>query len=92
MSIMEPRRPSLPPYQPPPPTGRQLEPLELKYARQTRTAVAFLAILAGVVFLLSAVGWVIVGIQVGKVSSELNNGSSVSTSSNCQPGSVIPGC
>jgi hypothetical protein len=82
-----------PPYQQVPPRGRDLEPPELKYARQTRTAVVVIAWIAGVVFIASMAWGIILGIQVAKMSNELNTGTATSTSaSNCQPGSAIPGC
>ena len=60
------------------------------YARQTRDAVRVIAWIVGFVFVLSVIGAIIVGVQLGKVSSELNTGTA---SSNClSQGGTDPSC
>jgi hypothetical protein len=44
------------------------EPLELKYARHTRNATVFIAIIVGIGVVIS----VIIGVQISKVSNDLN--------------------
>jgi hypothetical protein len=42
------------------------------YARQTRNAVVTMAWIVGLVFALSVIGAIIVGVELGKVSSDVN--------------------
>jgi hypothetical protein len=54
----------------------------LRYARETRNAVTFIAVVVGIVAALSLIGVIIVGVQLAHLNSELNNainGTSVNT-------------
>jgi hypothetical protein len=55
------------------------EPIELKYARQTRNAATFLAVLAGVIAAVALVGAIVAGVQLAKINDQLSGGGT----SNC---------
>lgn len=65
---------------------------EQRYARQTRTAVVFIAWVVGVVVVLTLIFGIIAGVQLGKIQNELNNSGSA-TNSNClSQGGTNPNC
>lgn len=67
---------------------------ELRYMRQTRTAVVFIAVVVGIVCVLSLVGAIVMGVQLAKVNTQLSNLSGNNTSSsNClSQGGTNPSC
>jgi hypothetical protein len=72
--------------------ARPPEPVELRYLRETRNAVVFIAVLAGVICLASLIIGIVAAVQLSKVSSELG-GSGGSSSSNClSQGGSDPSC
>ena len=62
--------------------------------RQTRTAVVFIAVVVGVVCVLSLIGAIVMGVQLAKVNTQLSNLSGNTTpSSNCMSqGGTDPSC
>ena len=72
--------------------ARPPEPVELRYLRETRNAVVFIAVLAGVICLASLIIGIVAAVQLSKVSSELGR-SGGSSSSNClSQGGSDPSC
>jgi hypothetical protein len=74
-----------PPVKPNPTPQEKME----TYARQTRTATVVLAVLASLVFAVTVVGGIVIGIRIGQV----NNLSTSTVSSNCMSqGGTDPSC
>ena len=66
--------------------------MELRYLRETRNAVVFIAVLAGVICLVGLIIGIVVAVQLSKISLELG-GSGSSSSSNClSQGGSDPSC
>jgi hypothetical protein len=59
------------------------EPPERRYARQTRNATVFIAILAGIAAVITLVGVIIAGVELNSLSHALNGVTNSSDSSNC---------
>jgi hypothetical protein len=73
--------------------ARPAEPIELKYMRETRNAAVFIAVVVGIVAALSLIATIIVGVQLSKLNSDLNNVGGGSNSSNClSQGGTDPNC
>jgi hypothetical protein len=73
------------------------EPLEMQYARHTRNAVVFIAVLAGIAAVITLVGVIITAVQVSNLSRDFGQLSNVvnssSSSSNCESaGGTDPTC
>jgi hypothetical protein len=72
--------------------GKPPEPIELRYMRETRNAVVFIAVIVGVICALSLIIGIVAAVQLSKVSSELG-GSGGTSSSNClSQGGSDPSC
>lgn len=82
-----------PPYQPVPNQSRhRAEEPAVKCARQTRNAVFFIAWVVGIFAAMALIGGIIYGVQLAKISNNLD-GSSGTVSSSCQSqGGTIEGC
>jgi hypothetical protein len=65
---------------------------EQRYARQTRTAVVFIAWVVAVVVVLTLIFGIIAGVQLGKIQNELNNGGSTTNSDCLSQGGTNPNC
>jgi hypothetical protein len=64
----------------------------VRYLRETRNAVTFIAVIVGIVATLALIGTIIVGVQLSKLNSDLN-GISGGASSNCMSqGGTDPSC
>lgn len=74
-------------YGTPPPK----EPPELRYARQTRNAAVFIAVLAGISAVAILIGVIIVGVQLRSLSNTVN-GTSTSGSNCLSQGGTNPNC
>jgi hypothetical protein len=73
--------------------ARPDETIEQRYARETRNAAVFIAVVVGIVATLSLIATIIVGVQLSKLNSDLNNSGGGSTSSNClSQGGTDPSC
>lgn len=74
--------------------ARQPETPELRYMRQTRNATVFIAVVVGVVCVLSLAGLIIAGVQLSSVRSQLNNlnGTTTNSSSCASQGGTDPSC
>jgi len=71
---------------------RPLEPPELRYLREIRHAVVFIAVVVGLMCALSLIIGIVAAVQLSKVSSELR-GNGSSSSSNClSQGGTDPSC
>ena len=68
--------------------------LELTYMRQTRNATVFIAVVVGVVCVLSLAGLIIAAVQLNSVRSQLNNlnGTTTNSSSCASQGGTDPSC
>ncbi len=63
----------------------------MRYLRETRNAVTFIAVIVGIVATLALIGTIIVGVQLSKLNSDLNGISG--GSSNClSQGGTDPSC
>jgi hypothetical protein len=74
-------------YGTPPPK----EPPELRYARQTRNAAVFIAVLAGIAAIVILIGVTIVGVQLRSLSNTVK-GTSTSGSNCLSQGGINPNC
>jgi hypothetical protein len=74
-------------YRTPPPK----EPPELRYARHTRNAAVFIAVLAGITGVAILIGVIIVGVQLRSLSNTVN-GTSTSGSNCLSQGGTNPYC
>jgi hypothetical protein len=74
-------------YRTPPPK----EPPELRYARQTRNAAVFIAVLAGIAAVVIFIGVIIVGAQLRALSHTVS-GTSTSGSNCLSQGGLNPNC
>jgi hypothetical protein len=64
------------------PPARPAETDEHKFARQTRTATAWIAWMIGIIFALSIIGGIIAAVQLNKAANDF--GSSYNDITNCQ--------
>ena len=67
------------------------EPPELRYARQTRNAAVFIAVLAGIAAATTLIGVIIMGVELHSLSNTVN-GSSTSGSNCTSQGGTNPNC
>jgi hypothetical protein len=75
-----------------PAQGRAGEPIELRYARQTRNAVVTLAVIAVLGIVGSLIAGIVVAVSVVHLNNAVNNGGG-SSSSNCMSqGGTDPSC
>ena len=73
--------------------ARAAEPPELKFMRETRNAVVFIAWVVGLAAVISLIVGIVVAVQISKVNSQLSNLGGGTTSSNCMSqGGSDPSC
>lgn len=72
--------------------ARDAETPELRYMRETRNAVTFIAVIVGIVAALALIATIIVGVQLGKLNSDLNGISGGGTSNCLSQGGTDPSC
>jgi len=71
---------------------RPAEPPELKYMRETRNAVNFIAIIVGIVATLALIGTIIAGVQLARLNHDLNSIGGGGTSNCLSQGGTNPSC
>lgn len=73
--------------------AREAEAPELRYMRETRNAVVFIAWVVGIVCVISLILGIVAGVQLAKVNSQLSNLGGGTSSSNCMShGGTDPSC
>jgi hypothetical protein len=65
----------------------------VRYARQTRNATTFVAVLVGVLALLALIGVIVTAVEIAHIQNALNNaGTGTSQSCSNDPASPLPLC
>jgi hypothetical protein len=68
------------------------ETIEQRYLRETRNAAVFIAVVVGIVAMLSLIAVIVVGVQLGKVDKQLTNLNGSATSNCMSQGGTDPTC
>jgi hypothetical protein len=84
-------RPSTPPARTA--SSRSGETVEQRYARQTRNATVFIAVIVGIFTVLTVAGVIWTATNISRVDSQLNGDNNLFSNSNCESqGGSNPNC